>query len=117
MKRKEAPSHGGASEDRLTMAKLQASEDRWLSVDEIAAHLGIKRETYTVDRNCRGSRIDPISKGSFFPVDHHPSPFDQDVGLPTRRDARPCDQFVESFDDDSGRIGISRVSTISAGGT
>ena len=45
MKRKEAPSHGGASEDRLTMAKLQASEDRWLSVDEIAAHLGIKRET------------------------------------------------------------------------
>ena len=31
-------------DDRLVGAKFP-NEDRWLSVDEIAAHLGIKRET------------------------------------------------------------------------
>jgi hypothetical protein len=50
-------------------------------------------------------------------VDQDPASLDQDVRFATGCDARPSDQLVESFDDDSGRIGISSVSTISAGGT
>ncbi len=38
------PAQSQNNEDRLVGAKLPG-EDRWLSVDEIAAHLGIKRET------------------------------------------------------------------------
>ena len=44
MKQDETPPQGTAGEDRLAGAK-PPGEDRWLSVDEIAAHLGIKRET------------------------------------------------------------------------
>jgi hypothetical protein len=89
----------------------------WRLVDKPRALLRVQWETYAVDQNRRGSWVDSVSEGSLVSVDRHPASFDQDVSLSTRRDAGPCDQFVESFDDDSGRIGISSVSTISAGGT
>ena len=47
MKRKKADFHGAAAKKlhRPDVSVPRAGEDRWLSVDEIAAHLGIKRET------------------------------------------------------------------------
>ena len=39
------PAQSQNIEDRRAMAEFRRDEDRWLSVDEIAAHLGIKRET------------------------------------------------------------------------
>jgi len=39
------PAQSQNDEDRRAMAEFRRDEDRWLSVDEIAAHLGIKRET------------------------------------------------------------------------
>ena len=88
---------------------------RWL-VHEPGHEVGIEREPYAVHRDDIVNR-NAITNGSDFTIDRDPALGNEHVGFATGGEARPSDQLVESFDDDSGRIGISRVSMISAGGT
>lgn len=61
------------SSDRMSRERNEALEDRWLSVEEIAAYLGIKRDTvykWVERRNMPAHKVGRLWKFRREDIDH-----------------------------------------------
>ncbi len=104
-------------DDRSSVCVLHRRHDaRWL-VEQPRPQLRIEGQPYPVDGNHGSGCIDFVAEARDGTVNGHPSSLYQHISVASGGEARPSDQLVESFDDDSGRNGSSSVSTICAGGT
>ncbi len=88
----------------------------WL-VHEPRDEVRVEWQHNAIDSNDIGGGIDALANRCGFVIDGDSPTVDQNVGLAARSEAGSRNQLVESFDDDSGLMGSSRVSTICAGGT